>query len=164
MGATAAITALQLSSGYAQSSAIQSEGNYQKSISDINARFAELNAQDAIKRGDKEAIELKKQVKKLIGSQRVSLAAQGIDIESGSALDIQEDTAGQAEIDAMTIRNNAWKEAWGYRVQGLNYSMQGQFAQLSAQNKARNTLLTSGMQAYQSAGAPGFGGKSSGGK
>lgn len=163
MGATGALALLQLSSSYAQSSAIESEGNYEKSIADINARFSNINAEDAIKRGDKEATELKKQAKRLIGTQRTSLAAQGIDIESGSALDLQEDTAGQAEMDAMTIRNNAWKEAWGYRVQSQNYSMQGEFAKLSSKNKSRNTLLTGGIQAVTSAkgGFSGFGGGSS---
>lgn len=171
MGATGALALLQLSSSYAQSSAIESEGNYQKSISDINSRFADINAEDAIKRGDKEAIELKKQAKRMIGTQRVNLATQGIDIESGSALDVQEDTAGQAELDAITIRNNAWKEAWGYKVQSLNYSIEGEFAKLSAKNKSRNTLLTGGVQAISSAkgmfsgvGGSGGGSSSKGGK
>ncbi len=149
MGVTAALMAVQAGSSYQQASAYESEGNYQKSIANINARFSKLNAQDAIKRGGKEAEQLKKQAKQLIGTQRVNLAAQGIDVESGSALDVQTDTAELAEIDAMTIRNNAWKEAWGYRVQAMNETFSGKYAQLSAQNKSRNTLLAGGLQAAQ---------------
>jgi|6_EtaG_2_1085325.scaffolds.fasta_scaffold01903_5 hypothetical protein len=147
MGATGVMAFTQLATGASQASAINDEGDYQKSIFDINARFAEVNAKDAIKRGDKEAIALKKQAKRLIGSQRASLAAQGVDIETGSALDIQEDTAVLAQDDVMTIKNNAWKEALGYRVEAFNFRNQGKFAKLSARNKARNTLLTSGLQA-----------------
>lgn len=149
MGVTAALMAVQAGSSYQQASAYESEGNYQKSIANINARFSKLNAQDAINRGGKEAEQLKKQAKQLIGTQRVNLAAQGIDVESGSALDVQTDTAELAEIDAMTIRNNAWKEAWGYRVQAMNETFSGKYAQLSAQNKSRNTLLAGGLQAAQ---------------
>lgn len=147
MGATGALAFSQVASGYSQASAQRAEGDYQKSIFDINARFAEAQAKDAIKRGDKEAIELTKRAKRLIGSQRVSLAAQGIDIESGTALQIQEDTAELSEADAMTIRNNAWKEAWGYRVQAFDFRNRGEFAKMSSRNRARNTLLTSGIQA-----------------
>lgn len=158
MGATGALAALQLSSGYSQAQAIEAEGDYQQSIYNINARFADVQAEDAIKRGDKEAIQLKKQAKKLIGSQRVALAAQGIDIESGSALEVQEDTAALAADDVMTIKNNAWKEAWGYRVQAFDFRNRGEFAKLSAKNKARNTLLTSGIQAFSTLNSGGSGG------
>lgn len=148
MGATGALAAAQLASGYSQASAIKAEGNYQKSIFDINARFSDAQAKDAINRGEKDVVKLRTQAKKLIGSQRAALAAQGIDIEDGSALDVQEDTADQAEGDVITLRNNAWKEAWGYRVQAFDYRNRGEFAKLSASNRARNTLLTSGIQAF----------------
>ena len=47
----------------------------------------------------------------------------------------------------MTIENNAWREAWGYKVQAV--SGQGQAAQtrLAANNVMDNTLLTGGLQA-----------------
>lgn len=147
MGASGALGLLQVGQGISQSRAINAQGDYQKSIFDINARFADIQAKDAIMRGDKEAVALKTQAKKLIGKQRVSLAAQGVDIESGSALELQEDTAELAEADAMTIKNNAWKEAWGYRTQAFDLRNQGVFAKLSAKTRATNTLLTSGINA-----------------
>jgi len=38
-------------------------------------------------------------------------------LDSGSALNILEDTDYMGEQDALTVRNNAAKEAWAYRNQ-----------------------------------------------
>jgi hypothetical protein len=57
------------------------------------------------------------------------------------------------ELDALTIRNNAAREAWGYRVQATNYRQSASLTKMAAKNQAssiRNqgwtTLLTSGLQ------------------
>lgn len=149
MGATGAIVAIsalmQGASAYSQSKAQKSEGAYQSQQLETNSRIANLQAEDAIFRGNQDATKHDQQIKKLIGAQRAALGAQGIDINSGSALDVQADTAGQGAIDTQTIRNNAFREAWGYRVQANDYSSQAEFAKLSAANKSKNTILTAGM-------------------
>lgn len=150
MAATSTIMAgLTLAGGVSQSRAINAMGDYQKSIFDTNARFSELRAEDAIKRGDKEAQNVQKQAKRLIGSQRATLAAQGIELDEGTALQIQEDTAELGAADAMTVRNNAWREAWGFRAQALDFRSQGKMAKLGARNRAASTLLNAGMQSAQ---------------
>lgn len=156
MGATSA-NLLALSSGvqsvsavgqgYAQSQALKARGDYESRMMELNARRAELSAADAIRRGEKDATEVKKQAKKLVGSQRAAMAAQGIVLDDGSALDIQEDTAAMGAEDAMTVRNNAWREAWGFRTQASDYRGQAKFARMAARNEARTTLLTGGMRA-----------------
>lgn len=132
---------------YAQSQALKAQGNFQKQAFETNSHLAELQAEDAIKRGDKEAGQIKAKARQMIGTQRAALAAQGIDVNSGSARDIQEDTAAMSELDALTIKNNAFREAWGYKVQALDFRARGQFAELSARTQSRSTLLTGGMQA-----------------
>jgi hypothetical protein len=131
---------------YTQKKAITSQGKYESQVANNNAMFAELQAKDAIDRGDEDTKSYQLQVKKLMGSQRASLAAQGLDLGSGSALDVQADTAMLAALDALTIRNNAFREAWGYKVDALNYRSQAAFAGLTAKARARNTVLTGGMQ------------------
>lgn len=44
-----------------------------------------------------------------------SLGASGIDMTNGSSLDVRSDSAMMSELDALTIRNNAMREAWGHR-------------------------------------------------
>ncbi len=132
--------------GITQARATNAEGQYYKQVADQNAQLATINAEDAVIRGDKNAKNLKQQAKRLIGAQRAAIGAQGIEVNADDALDLQMDTAGQAELDAREIKNNAWREAWGYKVQAANYTSQGKFAELSAKNKSRNTILTTGLQ------------------
>jgi hypothetical protein len=73
------------------------------------------------------------------------MGAQGIDLESGSALDIQQETASLGAEEALNIKNNAWREAWGYRSQEADYKARASYAKITGKNTARNTLLTGGL-------------------
>lgn len=145
---------------YAESQALKTQGEYQRMQYEMNARLAGLQAQDAIKRGDKAAVEVKRRAKRVIGSQRAALAAQGIEVDSGSAAQIQADTVAQSTLDVLEIKNNAWREAWGYRFQASDYMGRGRFAEMAAKASATNTLLTGGMNAITSlaGGLSGYGG------
>jgi len=130
---------------YSQSKAIGMEGEYNASVYESNARIQRLMAEDAIIRGDKEAVKAKQAAKRLIGSQRAALGAQGIDIESGSALDIQEETASLGAEEALNIKNNAWREAWGYRSAATDLEGRAKMTRITAKNRQKNTILTGGL-------------------
>lgn len=142
-----------LSTSYLESQAIREQGNYQKNQLQFNAQVARLQSEDAKLRGEKEASKKKKETKQMIGAQRAALAAQGIEINEDTALLIQEDTAGIGAQDVATIRNNAWREAWGYDVQALDYTGQANMAQTASKFKAKQTMLTGGLQAAREIGA-----------
>jgi hypothetical protein len=133
-----------------QSKAMKAQGEYQSRILEDNAKISDFQAQEALKRGDREAKDLKKAGQQLIGSQRAALAAQGIDVNRDDAATVQSQTAGQIAEDAVTLKNNAWREAWGYRVEAQNQRQQAKFARQGAQTNARATLLTGGLQAVNS--------------
>jgi hypothetical protein len=130
-----------------QASAQKAQGKYQQQQLNFNSSVSELQATDAINRGNQEALAKRKQTKQVIGSQRAALAAQGIDVNNDTSVTIQQDTAALGAEDVMTIKNNAWREAWGYKVQAQDYQSQGEFARISANSNAKQTLLTGGLQA-----------------
>lgn len=136
-----------ISGALAQSAALRSQGDIQKSIYDANARMADVAAEDALRRGKKAQTQVRKAARKLQGSQRAAFAAQGIDPNAGSAADIQEETEVMGALDALTVKNNAWREAWGYRAQALGSEYQGAFAQTAGRVAGRNTLLTGAFDA-----------------
>lgn len=146
MGAIAAISAVTALTSYEQAQGQRSAGSAQRAMFEANARIADLQAQDAVLRGQEAARQKLVQTRGLIGSQRATLAAQGIDVESGTALDLQVETAGLGALDALTIRNNAAREAWGYRVQASDLESKGVFSSLAASNAAGSTLATGGLQ------------------
>lgn len=90
---------------------------YNAQIDEQNAQINMLQAQDALNRGAVTEYGIRRDVKKFIGSQRVAQAASGVDVNSGSTVEAQADSAGLGEVDAMTARQNAQREAWAYRNQ-----------------------------------------------
>jgi len=94
--------------------------NYQAQLARNNQQVAEWNAQCALQQGQVDEQNQRFKTAAVLGSQRAALASQGGDVDSGSPLDIQADTARAGEYDAQTIRNNAALKAYGYRVQAAN--------------------------------------------
>ncbi len=125
----------------------RAQGEYNEKLMELNAKMSDFQAEDAIRRGDKAAQDHLKRTQRMIGSQRASLAAQGITIDTGSAAEVQADTAEIGAQDAMMIKNNAWREAWGFKVQGEDMRSRGRFARLAGDAQATQSLLGGGMKA-----------------
>ncbi len=154
----AAGVGMSVVSAYQQSEAAKQQGEFQKEQADMNSRLAEMNAEDAVRRGEKAVQQHAQKVKQVVGSQRASMAAQGLDINSGSAMDLQNQALEFGAEDQMTIRNNAWREAWGYKVEAKQSAAQGRLAAMSAGNESSNSLMTGGLRALDYASK--FGGTS----
>lgn len=139
--------ATQLGSSFMQAGAIKSQARWESGQLENNAKLMDFQGKEAIRMGEKEAQQRALQVKKLAGRQRAVAAAQGIDVDSGSALDISQETAGMGALDIATIRNNAWKQAWGFQVQATNLRSQANMTRIQGKYNARQTLITGGMKA-----------------
>nr|WP_238919400.1 hypothetical protein [Achromobacter xylosoxidans] len=100
----------------------QNNLDYQAQVSANNAQIAEWQAQDAIRSGQLEEQNSRLKYAALKGTQRAALAANGVAVDEGSAVDILTTTDYLNETDANTIRTNAARTAWGYRTQATNYS------------------------------------------
>ena len=140
MGSIASLASLGISgfrtvsdvAGYQrQATAASAQGQYIKRVDEQNAKMADAEAQDALDRGELTAQRRGLEARQQIGSTRASQAAQGVDVSSGSAADVQASEAGIGALDEMTIRNNAAREAWGYKVEAINERQAGQVAAIT---------------------------------
>lgn len=160
MGATAAILTIA-NTGFTylnqrkQASAAEAQGAYEGAALRQNASLADAQAADAISRGQVEESRYRLGTRQQIGSTRAGLAAQGVDLGSGSALDVQASEASIGELDALTIRNNAAREAWGFNVDALNFRQQAKLAEFGGKQAAAgyraqsvSTLLTGAANTY----------------
>jgi hypothetical protein len=119
-------------------------GREQQKMFERNAEFAEWQAVDALDRGKVNEKRQRQTTEGVIGSQRTSFAAQNVDVNKGSSLDVQADAAYLGELDALTIRNNAAKEAYGYRVGAEDLMLRGKYARREGEMGAINTILGGG--------------------
>lgn len=131
---------------FASVEAQKAQAAFQRQQLDINRRFSEMQAEDALARGERDVQAARRKTAGLIGSQRAALAAQGVDIGRGDAADIQLETAELGAMDELTIRNNAYREAFGFRTQALQFGSQGAFAGIAARAGISQTILTGGAQ------------------
>lgn len=131
------------------------QGKYLDKVAKVNAGISEQAAQDAVARGGIEADEQRKTTQQIIGAQRTGFAAGGIDVNSGSAGQIQNDVAAMGELDALTIINNAAREAYGYRVQAMDQRQQGKLAKYSGKMDAIGSILGGAEKAAAFAGGGG---------
>lgn len=112
-------TAATVSGQMNAQSAAGAQANYMRQVQQQQQQVAQQQAADALKRGDIAEQKNREATGQRIGTQTAALAGQGTDL-SGSPTDILTDTRRAGELDALTVRNNAAREAWGYQVQGSN--------------------------------------------
>jgi hypothetical protein len=143
----------QYKSGKNQADAIKEAAAYQAKIQEINAIASKQQAADALFRGEESANAYRGQVRKLEGEQRAGFAASGVDVSSGSAAKALADTAEFGELDAITIKRNAIREAHGIKVDAANAGLAGVLYQRAAATNARASLATGGLQALGTLGA-----------
>lgn len=117
---------------YYGAKAQQSSLDYQAAMAETNARMAEKSAQQEMYRGQREVAGLTLKAGHLKSAQRASMAASGIDLGEGNALEILTSTDLMKEIDSNTATANAVRSAWGYRTQGTNYQNEATAKRASA--------------------------------
>jgi hypothetical protein len=132
---------MQVGGAIASSIAQYYAGKTAKKIAEYNAKLSRMRGSMAIAQGEEEVTRHRMKVGGVIGAQRAGFAAQNILLDTGTAAEIEKQTAYWGEIDATTIRNNAALEAWGYEQQGMSFDMQGQQAMAQAKMSAFSTLV-----------------------
>jgi hypothetical protein len=145
--AFAMMAASSLVEGNANKQALNSQADFSLAQGEANARLSLMRADDALKRGDESASEYQKKASLIKGTQRANLAAQGIALDEGSALAIQEQTAEVAAKDVARIKNNAWREAWGYETEAMNYRGNAKMEAIGLRGQADMSMLLGGMKA-----------------
>lgn len=151
MGATAAVTAINIGGAALEADSINAQASYANKVIESNQRLNEYKADFAVKRGRAAANNFRKQVKQTKASQRVALAAQGVDVNTADAIDIQRETDEMGAMDALTIENNAWLEAFGYKFENTNLEAQKAFNKIGAKQQATATLINGGMKSLSTA-------------
>jgi len=131
--------------GYNQSKATKASYEYQAAVERNNAVLAQRQSTDAIRRGQSAEGNARLRAAQTMGAQRARLAANGVSLDEGSALNILQDTDYLSEVDALTIRDNAAREAWGYQAQGQNAADNAQLLQTRAGNERPALSLAAGL-------------------
>lgn len=119
--------------GEVQSSeATSAADKYTAQIAANNAIIATQSANYAGAAGTAQAEQAGLQSRAKLGAIVANEGASGVDINSGSNLQVQSSARQLGELNAITIRSNAARTAYGYQVQGANDTAQSNLDTFSA--------------------------------
>jgi hypothetical protein len=107
---------------------------YQAGIADLNRRIALGNRDYAITAGGEEAKRFGMKSAQVAGAIKAKQGASGVDVTSGSSVDVQKSQKQVSDLDMATIRNNAARKAYGYQLEAETATMQGQMYTAAASN------------------------------
>ena len=114
---------------------------------EFNSKLRDIERKEIMDQSDRDIKKSGDEAKAILGKQKVSLAAQGIDIESGTAAAVQDETRNVALEEQKTIKNNAWNEAYNLKVESMQEKQQFRFDKMAAKRQAKTSLVTSGLKA-----------------
>lgn len=127
--------------GLQQGQAQQAQAESQATALRRNAFYLNQTAADAKVRGLQEADLSRVQTQQLIGRQRAAMAGSGGVIDQDTNALIQQDTAQLGELDALTISNNAAREAYGYEVEAADKLMTARTLKTQGKRAPLTSLL-----------------------
>lgn len=119
---------------YQQGKAQKAQYEYQAKVNEENAKIAQQNANVQRQQGIEEARLQRLKTASVIGSQQAAMAANGIDVTQGTAVDVIGDTAAMGELDALQTQYNYEMKAMGYETEAGNFKNQANLDRISGQN------------------------------
>ena len=151
-----ASTALAVAGTVYSGLSANAQGKYENQVAQENRKHELAARDDAAKRGELEMMRHYRQVAQRLGLQRAQLASSGLDVNFGSAMDLEYDTTMLGQEDAAILAENTNREMRGFEINAANYTMQGRAAKakgkaalIAAGFSAGSTLLSSASQMSQ---------------
>lgn len=142
----AAATALAASTAYSAYSSVQ-QGKQAKLNAEAQSDQAQIDANNAASASKVQADRIRRLARNQASEANAALAASGVEVGEGTALNINQEIYGNAEEDAaMTIFNGENQRKRGY-VDATNMSLYGSQQQSAANSQAVGSVLAAGAQA-----------------
>jgi hypothetical protein len=114
---------------------------YQAQVAKNNEAIANQNAVYAAQAGSTQATQKSLQGAEKQARIKGALAANGVDINSGSAVDVQQSAREESKLDTELTAANASAQAYGYRVQQQGFEEQSSLDTAASENAVPGAIL-----------------------
>lgn len=119
-----------------QGKAASNAAQYNSEVAANNAKIAQQNSAYAAAEGEQNTNAALMKTRAEVGAIKASQAASGVDVDSGSAVDVRSSAAETGELNAINIRSEAARKAYGYQTEAAGYSGQAGLDKSAASNDA----------------------------
>lgn len=115
-----------------QGKASAASANYNAEVQANNAALAKQNSSFASQEGTANAETQQLKTRAELGSIQANQGASGVNVGSGSSLDVRSSAAETGELNALSIRSNAARQAYGYQTEAVGATAQSQLDKAQA--------------------------------
>ncbi len=130
----------QMAAARAQSQAL----DYNAQIQDRNVEIAEQNATWAAQEGDQAVSQSQMKTRALYGATKANQGASGVRLDSGSDVEVRASEVQTGMQDALTIRSNAARKAYGFETQAAGAEAQAQLDRAQSKNAITSGTISAG--------------------
>jgi len=138
-----ASTALQVVGAIQQGRAAQTQANAQAQANQYNAKVREMQAGIERQQAGRREEQVRRRARQVLGEQRAGLAQAGIGF-MGSALDLTEESATRAEMDALTTRYEGELAAKGLLADAEAERYEARVNRMAGRNAMTGAYLSAG--------------------
>jgi hypothetical protein len=155
MYAYLALAGLNLVGGFQQADIIRQNASLQAGVADMNAKYAQVDAYNALETGYGNANKYETGVDSAIGTERATYASENVDVKYGTAANVESDNNIAKVQNVLQLQRQAQNQAAGFQAQAINLHLGGQMTQLqgnlnasSAESQGIMSAITTGIAGY----------------
>lgn len=139
--AAAALAAFQIASGYQQGEMIRENARLKREIDDLNIESAHVDAYNARKEGYTEVSRYQNVIDQTVGEQRAAFAAKGVDVNYGTASEVQAETEFTGYLNKLDIFKKANERAQGFEKEAANMRLSSSMSFRQAETDAAGAQM-----------------------
>lgn len=155
VAASVAGTAVTAYGAESSASAQKSQAEYQAQVAANNATIANQNAKLTSAAGEQSAANQGLKTRAEVGAIKAEQAASGIDVNTGSAVDVRSSAADLGQLNQLTLRSNAARQAYGYETEAAGFTGQSAADVAAGQNAVTAGGISAGSSVLGGLGSAG---------
>lgn len=132
--------AFQVYSGLKQAETIRQQAELTAKLNELNAKYIEYDAWQAEAFGQTEQARYQSEIDRVAGDQKVALAAADVDINYGTAAELQAETRLTGVLNKIEIQNQAYSRSLGYRREANNVRFRSKMQSEQAEAQAQASI------------------------
>ena len=142
MAAAEGFAALQLMQGMNQANAVRKQSRLNKDIAEMNAEALEYDAYEAEKYGYSQSARYASVVNGIIGDQNLAYAVNNIDVTSGTAAEVIQESRVVGFLNTLDIQREARNKAKGLKMQAISTRLGGGYQYMQGNAQAGNIMTS----------------------
>lgn len=131
----------------ANAQALRGQQQYANAATNINSEWSRIQQAQVLQNGSLAGSRARQGYQNLASTQRAAYAANGVNVNSGSAAQVQSETRALGEIERLQIQQAAYNQALGIQAENLAAIGQNRMRQIAVRQGINSSYINAAAQA-----------------